>query len=271
MQQGAKNLKMAAEELNINYSTAKTILQTFKCQKRFAKKPKRSLTSLRSRKREGYLRRTLLPRVMPDIFLNIFADELRPEKCADLADSLQAGGRKHLKLSFAATPTPTPTPMSRAPLALPVPMTSPGPRGSAGMVRSPLEEKVVQSEFVEPGPRAGQVSRGTDVPWELPFAVETKDAFYIYSIDGPEAPFKHKVDYTTPMQIRRRHKRTTSELAPLPLLPPLELPSTELSDVKGSANVSLPNESPLCCPFDFSLYKAAIADVFLYGYLRSLK
>jgi len=51
--------KEAAEELKINYSTAKTIVQTFRREKRVAKKPKHCTETKKAIKHERLLRKLL--------------------------------------------------------------------------------------------------------------------------------------------------------------------------------------------------------------------
>ena len=237
---------MAAEELKINYSTAKTIVQTFKCQKRFAKIPKRSLTSLRTRKREGRLRRVLTKRSLPSICERIFLDELKPEKCAEIVAALKPRPQHKTKAVQNDNPLPI----------LPIPARSPSPPASSFPV-------------CEPGPKVGQVSRGTDGPSDNWCAGKLKDVFYIYTIEGPESLFRHKIDYTLPMKIRHRHKRVPTESPPLRQLPPLDVASTELSEIKEAVSYALPNDWCFGCPFDLSWYKAAIAAGIHNRYLSS--
>ena len=52
-------LKQAADKLGINYSTAKTIVQTFRKEKRVAKMPKRSMETKKGLKKGNFLKRFL--------------------------------------------------------------------------------------------------------------------------------------------------------------------------------------------------------------------
>ncbi len=184
MQQEKKSLKQAADELDINYSTAKTIVQTFRREKRVAKKPKRGLQTKKAIKRERFMARVLTRYKVGKILAKIMESETRGE------------AKKPSKEKSRAHPEASTAVATQQPTELPSGMHKVFPRVTSAlqMVLMPLEEE---------GPKEGQVSRGilTD-SFELP--PTKRDIFFVRSETNPEELYRDKVDYSNLVAFRAK-------------------------------------------------------------------
>lgn len=77
MNQENVTLKEAAEKLDINYSTAKTIVQTYRKENRISKKPKHTIATQKSLKREMFLSRVLTQRNLAKLMSRIISTEFK--------------------------------------------------------------------------------------------------------------------------------------------------------------------------------------------------
>lgn len=84
------NLKQAAGELGINYSTAKTIVQTFRQEHRIMKKPKRAIVTKRGLKRERRLIRALTKSKITKLINLIVTSELTPCENSEKLKSIKS-------------------------------------------------------------------------------------------------------------------------------------------------------------------------------------
>lgn len=155
MQQKDTTLKEAAEKLDINYSTAKTIVQTYRKENRISKKPKHIKETKKSIRREEFLIRVLTQAKLAKLLPRIMQTEFKPPK-----------KKKSLKPS-------QPNSEARTLAATGQPQDNPSFKGfhrieSAGQIQ------IMESE-VE-GPKPGQVSRAVtaDVPQSA-----KKDVFHV--------------------------------------------------------------------------------------------
>lgn len=174
-------MKQAADALGINYSTAKTIVQTFRREHRIAKKPKRSLETKRAMRRERHLLKALAKSRIAKILSQIISSETScPDTC------LKARDQPHpppcevsMSVSTAAVLPPSATSAS---------ITNFHRDTSAAQLMLLLNpEKAVPKEMV---------SIGTNVD------TGKKDIFYVFTEDNPEEEYKRKVDYKDPVTLR---------------------------------------------------------------------
>ncbi len=208
MQQDGKSLKQAADELGVNYSTAKTIVQTFRKEKRITKKPKRMIETKKAIKRERYLSKLLSESKVAKLLSQVLSSELLILQKAKALEE-PAPLTPPVGLSEASTFMATVQPSDVA---------SPAPKGlprvvSAGqMVLFPLEED---------GPKPGQVSRAVSACMDAGVSgLPKKDIFYVYCEDNPEEEYKGKIDYDNPVLLRAKlEEKPTEILAKLPMIP----------------------------------------------------
>jgi hypothetical protein len=73
-------LKEAAEILDVNYSTAKTIVQTYRKENRISKKPKHAVRTKKSLKRELFIARVLTQKNLTRLMTRIIAAESKVSK-----------------------------------------------------------------------------------------------------------------------------------------------------------------------------------------------
>lgn len=172
MNQENITLKEAAEKLDINYSTAKTIVQTYRRENRISKKPKHTKATQKSLKREMFLSRVLTQRNVAKLMSRIVATEFKTTK-----------RRKTLKEKVSSQAVSDARTLAGTGQALENPMSKGFPRvESAGQMQ--LFEAEVE------GPRVGQVTRA--VLTEIPLH-HKKNIFYIHSESNAEE-FKQLID-----------------------------------------------------------------------------
>lgn len=154
------SLKKAAVALNVNYSTAKTILQTFKKKNRITKQPKHMAGTKKVAKHEQLLVKMLRQKRVKKLMGTILKAALK-----------QPGNKKlttNQKLSQRNVNSQSKT--------LPN-MVQPMPNSTSnGFHRIESAGQMILFEAETPGPKCGQMSRGvmTEVK------VVKKDLFYVY-------------------------------------------------------------------------------------------
>ena len=73
-------MKKAAEDLDVNYSTAKTIIQIFRKEKRIARKPKHLIVTKKSLRREKFLKKMTNPYRIKKVMAKVIKAELKKSK-----------------------------------------------------------------------------------------------------------------------------------------------------------------------------------------------
>jgi len=196
-------LKQVADELAINYSTAKTIVQTFRKERRITKKPKRSLETKKAIKRERYLSKCLTQSKVARIISRIMEDEL-----IAIANDVKCTKQSEPQSPIAEVSTAIAT---SPPSGAESPPTKTFPRITSAnqMVLFPNEEE---------GPRPGQVTRAVATEYSY-FPVSKKDIFYVYSEINPEEEYRDRVDYANPVVLRAKTSIRETEGAPIAKLP----------------------------------------------------
>ncbi len=176
-------MKQVADELSINYSTAKTIVQTFRKERRIAKKPKRALETKKAVKRERYLTKLLSHSKVVKMVALIVGEE-----------SVTSSDKK--------SPEPT-APIVDSSTLISVPVRPEAETQHKAFPRITSANQMVLFPAEEDGPKPGQVSCAvaTD-PLSFPFS--RKDVFYVYSESNPEEEYKGKVDYANPVLLRAK-------------------------------------------------------------------
>lgn len=157
-------LKEAAEKLNINYSTAKTIVQTYRKENRISKKPKHTIITKKSIKREQFLSRVLTPTKLAKTISKIISTECGSNK-----------KRKSLKV----------TPISEARTLAATAQANENPIAKGfHRIESAGQMQLLEAEE---GPKPGQVTRAVvvDIPQSL-----KKDIFHVHSEDKSEEKLK---------------------------------------------------------------------------------
>lgn len=150
-------LKDAAEKLDINYSTAKTIVQTYRKENRISKKPKHSIITKKSLKREQFLSRVLTQTKLAKIMSRIVAAELNLKK-RKLCRTKSLQGISEAR-TLAATGQ-----------AQDIPVGKSFPR-----VESAGQMQLLEAE--KEGPKPGQVTRAISA--NMPLSLK-KDVFYVH-------------------------------------------------------------------------------------------
>jgi len=165
-------LKNAAEKLNINYSTAKTIVQTYRKENRISKRPKHAITTKKSLKREQFLSRVLAPTKLAKIMSKIeFAECKLKKKRKSLKSTKEIISEA---CTLAATGQAVENPIKKAFHRI----------ESAGQIQLLETEKE--------GPKPGQVTRAVfaDIPLNL-----KRDIFYVHSECKSEEELKKLISY----------------------------------------------------------------------------
>lgn len=166
-------MKDAAIRLNINYSTAKTIVQTFRKEKRISKKPKHTKMTKKSIKREEFLSRVLTQSKLAKIITRITSTEFkkrrslkgkfsRPSQPISEARTLAATGQVSENFSLNGFPR----------------------------IESAGQMQIFEAE--KEGPKPGQVTRAVSV--DMPQNLK-KDIFFVHSEGKPGDEFKQLIDY----------------------------------------------------------------------------
>jgi len=229
--------------LGINYSTAKTIVQTFRREKRIAKKPKRFLETRKAIKKERYIQKALSSTRLDTILSKILEDEMEfvcdKEKCLE-------NDEKHGNEGISAFGQTKAT-QDLIDINPPLSMNKGISRVfSAPQFWIPKEE--------EEGPLEGQMSRavGVQEDWLLPN--DRKEIFYVYPEKDLDEEYKECVDYNNPVLLRSKPKPEENE----EIQQRLPSISTILSACTSiSRSVSHSQFEP-GLTFDFSEYKQAI-------------
>jgi hypothetical protein len=217
-------LKQAAENLNINYSTAKTILQTFRRERRISKKPKHIVETKKAMKRENYLAKVLTHARMNRVVSNILSNELKLAK-------KRKSSKASRNLSEVQTAMNTEQAIEN--------QTNKGfPRiGSAGQMELFGMEKE--------GPKEGQVTRA--VTADIPL-LPKKELFYIYSKDMDEEEFRRKIDYDDPVALKVKvEEQPNNEVINLP-------------SVSAFTHFQKHDKEEVKVKIDFSVYRKAILE-----------
>lgn len=179
MQKGDKTLKQIADELGINYSTAKTIVQTFRKERRVAKLSKKLTETKKSIRHETYLAQFLTRYKVAKFIFFILDEELVSTKKAEAP--LQINHRH------------SQTHDSLHPLQLfSIEKVDPTQYESQGTGNKFLS--------IEKGPKLGQVTVGTYANlYSKDPLTHKKDVFYVYTETDPEAKYKEKINYEDPV------------------------------------------------------------------------
>ncbi len=206
MQQDGKTLKESADLLAINYSTAKTIVQTFRRERRIAKKPKRFVETRKAIQKEKFLERTLVKHHVAALVAQALQDELF---LAGVDEKKLAEESKEVS---AAANTKETGDVEEGSATL-------GPHKGIPRVYSAPQMVLVQAE--EEGPKEGQVSRAVGVREDMLLPASRKEVFYVYPESSLDEEYKNKINYDDPVELRTklRSPNETPELkTPLPSL-----------------------------------------------------
>jgi hypothetical protein len=211
-------------------------VQTFRKEKRIAKKPKRSLLTRKALKREHNLRHALSSGRVTALVDRLFSDETIQDLIANCGDQSKGKGKgkcKQLKLDEDPAPLALPESKDLSALAL-MSTVQPseadnhkdkikdegkekesGKEGGEQATGGTFRRIVSYSQMVlsqgnaiptiateEPGPRMGQVSRGVDTPHDLSQQGPFKPIFYVYPEAGVEDEYRGLVDYTNLVPLR---------------------------------------------------------------------
>lgn len=181
-------LKEVAEQLGINYSTAKTIVQTFRKERRVAKKLKRIMTTKKATAKENLLVRYLTRYRVKNLLTAIIDSELglkKKEECLQ---------KNILEISTVGVSLQT----NNARLT---PMKILSRIESAGdMLLFRLEEE---------GPYDGQISRGVSA--NMNFAAQKRPIFFILTETNIEEECKDKIDYNNLVLLKNKHMSEIGE------------------------------------------------------------
>ena len=164
-------LKQAADKLGINYSTAKTIVQTFRKEKRVAKMPKRSMETKKGLKKGNFLKRFLNVCKTKCLMSIIIEAQVNfgQTRSSQLSETLITGNS--LQQITAAFP------------------------------RIESTEQMTLFE-VEEGPCNGQISRG--IFTNIESIVQKKEVFFIFDEIELENKYKNEIDYSNPVWLRAK-------------------------------------------------------------------
>ncbi len=203
-------MKDAAAALNINYSTAKTIVQTFRRERRVTRKRKQTLETKKGLKREHHLQATLSHCKLANIFLRILQNETAndPTTCKAVhAEALNAPGTT----IPTASGTPEATPEDATPLKT----------GNKAMTRAHSAAEMCLVSEEEKGPKPGDMSRPTQTGGESFPPQSQKPVFVIYTESNPEDQFKDQIDYRNLVRLRTKKESPVPVQVPDAKLPPL--------------------------------------------------
>jgi hypothetical protein len=196
LQQEKISLKEAAKELSINYSTAKTIVQTFRREKRIAKKPKRQVETKQAKKRERALCRKLSANKVNTIVEMILENEagigLTTKKCNEPKEEIKD-----------ASTLPTNQPKEPE-----------NPLKHQNNFGSSPDFTIFQEK--EDGPKEDQISRGVGTHNDLILLQPKKPIFYTYSNKNMEDEYKEKIDYSNLVIFRSKEAEFNEEIELLP-------------------------------------------------------
>eukprot|EP00826_Nyctotherus_ovalis_P048765 TRINITY_DN577_c0_g1_i1.p2 TRINITY_DN577_c0_g1~~TRINITY_DN577_c0_g1_i1.p2 ORF type:complete len:228 (+),score=44.91 TRINITY_DN577_c0_g1_i1:151-834(+) len=179
LQQNNVTLREAADRLGMNYSTAKTIVQTFRREKRVAKKPKRLAATKKSIEKERFLTHFLNKFKVKALLSGIIRTELEAQKTS-----------KHTHKLLAETSTAIASSQGYVPS---IRKTLPRVESAGEMLLVGLEEE---------GPCAGQTSRGVSANMEL---THKRPVFFVIADNNIEEEYKKKLDYSNPVPVSYTH------------------------------------------------------------------
>ncbi len=167
-------LKVAADELGIIYSTAKTIWQTFKKERRIAKRPKRSIGTKKSAKHEEHLYSVLDKSRVPALLEKVLQAEFNPRVARKRPLTKKAS-------TFCCAPCE---------------------EINMNQLRAPA---IPLSE----GPTEACISRSQSAATLYKEASSAKkDKFYIYTVDDLDEKYKEVVECSSPVSLRKPRKKT---------------------------------------------------------------
>ena len=181
-------MKEAANHLEINYSTAKTIVQTFRKENRVTKNPKRQTTTKRSIEKERFLLQFLSQLKVKKLMASIVKAELEVKK--ELPDIQKAASEARTLGSFSK-----PNPLSNSHKSLP---------------RVESAGEMLLFELEEEGPYPGQISRGILVNMDM--IVHKRPIFFVLADTNLEEEYKQQLDYSNPVLLRNRQPIKNKEL-----------------------------------------------------------
>eukprot|EP00826_Nyctotherus_ovalis_P048007 TRINITY_DN5615_c0_g2_i15.p1 TRINITY_DN5615_c0_g2~~TRINITY_DN5615_c0_g2_i15.p1 ORF type:complete len:204 (-),score=55.70 TRINITY_DN5615_c0_g2_i15:297-908(-) len=164
----------------MNYSTAKTIIQTFRRERRITKKSKHMLETKKAAKREHFLVRFLTKTKLECLVTSILSEEL-------VAREENLGREDHCTSEVLTAPA----------------VRSVGSSKEKLLPRVESAAQMVLFEEAEEGPGSGQMTRAISVsPHEI--EEHKHDLFYVYSDTDPEMKYKDKIDYSDPLLLRSK-------------------------------------------------------------------
>lgn len=258
MQEGQLSLKEAARKLSINYSTAKTIVQIFRKERRISKKPKHMCVTKKSLRREEFLERALSKRRVQRAIAKILRSELKRFK--------RRKTRKKLPKDIA--------PISeRRTLAATGQMMEDGRTRGFPRVESAGQMEVFPDRVAGPG--AGQTTCGVsaNVGQRLP----KRRVFYVNSALAIEERYKEKIDYNNLVLLKHKceeqfqvellaapctggirdsaHKATKTPISSFEV-DSIKLPELPPYNFVPSRRESVPEDSEIV--FDFTQYSTMI-------------
>lgn len=225
------SLREASAKLGINYSTAKTIVQTFRREKRIAKMPKKQHGTKKALKKERMLRRVLTNRSLSKILTHILNDEISSskKKQQDQDTNIQRKDTSTFPTGYVEIPQIQSKENKEFPRIL-----------SANQIMTFAVE--------EEGPKKNQISRCIDTPQDLPIPIFKKDIFYIFAENNAEEEYRANLDYSNLLVLKTKPKLMESE-EKLPCLNP----ANDISDTNYNKN-----KVSNCNIFDFSAYSRKV-------------
>jgi len=173
-------LKEAADHLEINYSTAKTIVQTFRKENRVTKNPKRQIVTKKSIEKERFLVRFLSQLKVKNLTASIVKAELEVKK--EPPDIQKAISEARTLGSFSK-----PNPLSNSHKSLP---------------RVESAGEILLFELEEEGPYPGQISRGISANMDI--VLHKRPIFFVSVDTNLEEEYKQQLDYSNPVLLRNR-------------------------------------------------------------------
>jgi len=164
-------LKKAASELNINYSTAKTIVQTYRRENRITKRPKYMAETKKTLRRERLLAKMLVQKRVRKLTTLILKTALNQSK-------KKKKNKERTGISEVRT--------------LPVTAQTNENPISKGFPRVESAGQIVFFESETLGPKCGQMSRGVMVNREA--GITKKKIFYVHYKNNSEEEFKESIN-----------------------------------------------------------------------------
>lgn len=218
------SLRKAAKELNIKYSTAKTILQIFRREHRIAKKEKPDVISKRTLRHERRLTRLLEASRISKLIKRIIIAETRKKRS------------KKVKKAKVLHEIPTSTALPKDQGGLSTKNELPRVRSANQMMLFPVEEN---------GPGANKVTRA--VSTEITNFTQRKSIFKIVIKENLEEKYKQLINYNNLLITKEKvilHKPSVHKL------PPIDIEERSLA-------------SEVDAKFSFVEYKAEILSSFI--------